>query len=420
MQQIFPWQPQPQPQLPLAGGWGHSHRRLVHWLEKETAAEGIFFLPNVRFFVDFRRGDFFVDASTRARLSVSVADLLRRRLQSSASCADFLDEAEAVLTSHLAAVDNSSNSNSSVFERGALMSPSSSSLVQIHKVMTEIEEIGWGQIASISPDFSALTLAGGATVRLATWEATMPFAAETTEVLRFVPEPGREDRPSFLRQIAKRQFELQEQMTALHSEVRTLGMNPATDLRGGCLRIPLPSDSFRNASLVVTLDWRAPRAIPSQMNVLGPAEIAATVRATMNKNLLAGCWVSSRSLAENLQALLGIDRWLVSREPVSATLASTNPGALASSSSRETHENAQECGICYGPPDDDHTNNGLGGLDLFCSNHQQCARAFHRSCLIEALRSSAGARQALDALHGQCPYCGTTLTVVLLQQQQQQ
>ena len=78
-----------------------------------------------------------------------------------------------------------------------------------------------------------------------------------------------------------------------------------------------------------------------------------------------------------------------------------------------------ECGICYsvdspegGEGGGSMHPNGDGGLttDVICSN-ENCARLYHRSCLVGWLQAVPSSRTSFGTIFGACPYCSESISV---------
>ncbi|KAJ2277056.1 hypothetical protein EV176_002216 [Coemansia sp. RSA 451] len=63
-----------------------------------------------------------------------------------------------------------------------------------------------------------------------------------------------------------------------------------------------------------------------------------------------------------------------------------------------------ECGVCFAFVCEKET------ADQVCAN-DVCAQPFHRTCLVQWLKSKEDTRQSFTTLFGKCPYCGGNITV---------
>ena len=77
---------------------------------------------------------------------------------------------------------------------------------------------------------------------------------------------------------------------------------------------------------------------------------------------------------------------------------------LAAGIKARAEEFATECGVCYAYD--------LEGEipDRVC-DEPRCGRAFHHGCLYEWMRGLPSVRQSFGTLFGECPYCGTAMTI---------
>jgi E3 ubiquitin-protein ligase FANCL len=170
------------------------------------------------------------------------------------------------------------------------------------------------------------------------------------------------------------------------------------DIDGNCWVLeperPLRSDVYRriaigkHSSLRIELDPRAPtRAVP-ECRFLGSEAAVGPLRALLNENMRA--WVTSGHVSPraNLEAVLG-----VTLPPRPAQLA----GGLL-------EDMGLECGICYAYRLEDRV------PEVAC-DRVECARPYHRGCLVEWLRALPDTRQSFDTLFGTCPYCEHHISV---------
>jgi E3 ubiquitin-protein ligase FANCL len=71
-------------------------------------------------------------------------------------------------------------------------------------------------------------------------------------------------------------------------------------------------------------------------------------------------------------------------------------------------EVVQECGICYVFRLVAPETKTAELPDELCAN---CARPFHRSCIIGWLRALPSTKRSFKLMVGECPYCGENITV---------
>lgn len=157
---------------------------------------------------------------------------------------------------------------------------------------------------------------------------------------------------------------------------------------------PLRSDVYRriaigrHSSLRVELDARAPtRAVP-ECRFLGSEAAVGPLRARLNENMSA--WVPTGDVLPrvNLEAVLAL-----SLPPPPAKLAEG-----------ETQDTGLECGICYAYRLEDRV------PEVAC-DRIECARPYHRVCLVEWLKALPDTRQSFETLFGACPYCEKHISV---------
>lgn len=137
-----------------------------------------------------------------------------------------------------------------------------------------------------------------------------------------------------------------------------------------------------HAALVFRVDPRQPRALPQDLQFMGPAAVVDPLRSRLNKRLRG--WSTARTPRANLEALLEL----------------TFPSPQESAK----EDFAAECGICYAYKLGEHV------PDAFCDN-PQCRRAYHASCLYEWLHALPTSKISFETLFGDCPYCGQVLSV---------
>lgn len=161
---------------------------------------------------------------------------------------------------------------------------------------------------------------------------------------------------------------------------------------------PLRSDVHRriaigrHASLRIELDARAPmRAVPD-CRFLGSEAAVAPLRARLNENMRD--WVTSGDLLPraNLEAVLGLR---LPRAP---------EREVGDGEGATEMELGLECGICYAYRLDDKV------PEVAC-DRAECARPYHRPCIVEWLKTLPDTRQSFETLFGACPYCEQHISV---------
>lgn len=157
---------------------------------------------------------------------------------------------------------------------------------------------------------------------------------------------------------------------------------------------PLRSELYRriaigkHSSLRIELDARAPtRAVP-ECRFLGSEAAVGPLRAKLNENMSA--WVPSGDVMPrlNLEAVLGLSL----------------PPPLTKAGDGETQDTGLECGICYAYRLEDRV------PEVAC-DRIECARPYHRACLVEWLKALPNTRKSFDTLFGTCPYCEHHISV---------
>jgi E3 ubiquitin-protein ligase FANCL len=150
-----------------------------------------------------------------------------------------------------------------------------------------------------------------------------------------------------------------------------------------------------------TIDPRHPLNIPISCQFLGPETCVNPVKERFHKNLSQkwetkmGSKMDPSLLRRNLIQCLEIDNL---PSPQSKVVDVSNI--------------QMECSICYSFNLQTTENGENVSLipDKICDN-VKCAKAFHRLCLYEWLRSIPVTKQSFDTLFGQCPYCSSLINV---------
>lgn len=311
-------------------------------------------------------------------------EVLRLRLAQSSSIASFLHEFRAYVLRVLpvaAAADP------------ALLLSSSSRQVTSYfaDIVREIDALGWENVTFIDADMSllVLTVADKASrkhefrMKIPQGYPNVPPAVTTslpTEMkLRWSVHTG------CLSSIVRQFQDVLEEYDGLWSELaefdrRAWVLEPTEDLWSGTMRrVAITA----NTSIQVILDAAHPRALP-ECHLLGPDHTVAPLRARFNAS--ASKWNSKKLVIENLELILGMT--FMSPEEV------------------DLESFSVECGICYSYKLD-------GKIPEKVCDDRRCGRPFHQSCLVEWIRALPETRQSFDTLFGECPYCGTAMTVKL-------
>lgn len=169
---------------------------------------------------------------------------------------------------------------------------------------------------------------------------------------------------------------------------------------------PLRSDVYRrialgrHASLRIALDPRAPtRAVP-ECRFLGAESVVAPLRAKLNERM--GMWDASGKVLPraNLECVLD----LTLPPPLAIENAEQRDGSALVVASSQQDDMAMECGICYSYRLDDRV------PEVAC-DRAECARPYHRTCLVEWLKALPDTKQSFETLFGACPYCEHHISV---------
>eukprot|EP00912_Choanoflagellata_sp_UC4_P001628 UC4_evm1s1043 len=130
-----------------------------------------------------------------------------------------------------------------------------------------------------------------------------------------------------------------------------------------------------NVSITVDVDPRRPNSLPN-IRFLGPKSSVAIFR----ENLRSRChiWDQSCNIIEN------IENTLLHKLPTKEEKCNV--------------EDNIECSICYSYMLDDEV------PEVICPQ-ENCAVSFHRSCLLEYIRTMPDHRSSYQTVFGNCPYC---------------
>ncbi len=154
---------------------------------------------------------------------------------------------------------------------------------------------------------------------------------------------------------------------------------------------PTRAQTFRRvavdsrSSLRIELDPRSPVVAFPTVRFLGAAAAVAPMRKHLNERV--HLWDASGNTLPiaNIQRVLDIE---LPAPPKKSALA----------------DSEVECGICYTYRLDDAV------PDVAC-DRPECAKPYHRQCLVEWLRALPDTRQSFDTLMGACVYCEHPITV---------
>lgn len=139
-----------------------------------------------------------------------------------------------------------------------------------------------------------------------------------------------------------------------------------------------------SASVQVTVDPKHPHSLP-EIKFLGSDKATNPLRENMTTNL--ALWNENDSLLKNVSTVLDV--------------------TFPSPSDSRKEDFSADCGICYS------YRLGMEIPEEVC-NDSRCGQPFHQTCLIEWLRGLPACRQSFNTIFGECPYCGTPITVKML------
>eukprot|EP00873_Tetraselmis_striata_P003580 jgi/Tetstr1/423844/TSEL_014470.t1 len=305
-----------------------------------------------------------------------------RRLNSAPSVAAFFQELQAILQRQ-------------VGERASRGLPDPA---YYRTLLKHIQELGWTAVKKVSGDLRTVTLKvldEGARMHLVSCtlgpeypERPPATEADLPKQLELRWEAGERSLAGIHRQYAAavegwqdlwdRLEDLDRHCRVLEPEApRHCDLHRRVALGGFC-------------SLSITLDADAPRARPD-VRFLGSETMVAPLRARWAAAAPTG-WQPYTLPRLNLEALLQVEL--------------PAPGGEA------VEELTAACGICYSYLQDDGGGDGPQGPSIHCGN-APCGRPYHRTCLIEWLRSAGDSRQSFNILFGECVYCSHSLSVKL-------
>ncbi|XP_061197369.1 E3 ubiquitin-protein ligase FANCL-like [Saccostrea echinata] len=136
-----------------------------------------------------------------------------------------------------------------------------------------------------------------------------------------------------------------------------------------------------SASVQIAVDPKHPCTLP-EIKFMGSNQATNPLRENMTSNL--HLWNENDSILTNLSTVLNV--------------------AFPSPSDSKKEDFSADCGICYS------YRLGMEIPEEVC-NDSRCGQPFHQTCLIEWLRGLPSCRQSFNTIFGECPYCGTPITV---------
>ena len=277
------------------------------------------------------------------------------------------------------------------------------------RLLQDLQEVGWEHVGELHPDLNQVTLeipdcAGRAHEIIVKIPPNFPSQAPTCRHELPVPSsfiPRWSPASSSLHTLYQQFADLLEQFQGFWAVMDDLDANcvvlePARPRRNDRRRRIMLQ---RYCSLVVEIDPASPTAIP-HCRFLGSESLVSTYRDRLNLGIRA--WDASVSVVENLGNVLQMD-WKTLREGEGR-----NCGGGGGGSGVDGDEAGDlECGICY-----NYRIDGDRVPDFVCEN-QLCSKQYHRSCLVEWLKTLPGTRQNFNTYFWECPYCSQALSVNL-------
>lgn len=141
------------------------------------------------------------------------------------------------------------------------------------------------------------------------------------------------------------------------------------------------------SSLRIEFDARSPVSAFPTVRFLGSAAAVVPLRARLNEHV--HLWDSSGNT--------------LPRENLSTVLDLTFPAPKKAAENAEDNTE-DECGICYAYRHE-------GKVPDVACDRLECAKSYHRACLVEWLRALPDTRQSFDTLMGACVYCEQPISV---------
>ncbi|XP_068344682.1 uncharacterized protein [Pyrus communis] len=264
-------------------------------------------------------------------------------------------------------------------------------------VYSEIEEVGWENLARFSGDLTSLSfriIDGKGRVHVMeiqldkTHPKCPPSISADVPYLFNLKWSSNSRLKDVVRQFKKHLENLQAFWSTLDDIDRLLWVvdpkqaSPAVSYR----QIIIGND----CCITLFINSVDPRSLP-ECRFIGSGPFVNTLRNRWRRN--SKRWIKDEPFLENLECLLETQ--------------------LPMPPDVEKNDQQVECGICYAqslPIDDElRDKNGIG-TDCTCDN-TSCNKAFHSICLVDWLRSITTTRQSFDVLFGSCPYCSEPVAV---------
>ncbi|XP_024533515.1 E3 ubiquitin-protein ligase FANCL-like [Selaginella moellendorffii] len=259
------------------------------------------------------------------------------------------------------------------------------------QLYTQIDEMGWENIAYISDDFSKLWLRViDSADRMHTLRLSFSpdFPLSQPSITADLPSSWSVEWTSRagLRD-ALSQFQLavdsyQDFWNVMDDIVKRAWVHEPVQLSRADIsrRIYLGG----HCSVSIKINPATPRSLP-ECTFFGPGTVVSPLRQRLIGSSMI--WTEDKNLLDNLETVLQV--------PIPPPPETHQLGGLST-----------ECGICYAYklPDED-------GIPDHVCNNPSCGQAFHTICLADWLPLLPTTIQSFNVLHGTCPYCSHTLAV---------
>ncbi|KAM1048398.1 hypothetical protein ACFX15_027041 [Malus domestica] len=263
-------------------------------------------------------------------------------------------------------------------------------------VYSEIEEVGWENLARFSGDLTSLSfriIDGKGRVHFMEIQLDKshpncpPSLSADVPYLFNLKWSSNSRMKDVVRQFKKHLENLQAFWSTLDDIDRSLWVvdpkqaSPAVSYR----QIIIGND----CCITLFINSVDPRSLP-ECRFIGSGPFVNTLRNKWRRN--SKRWIKDKPFLENLECLLETQ--------------------LPMPPDVEKNDQQVECGICYAQslPIDDELRDSGTGTDYTCDN-TSCNKAFHSICLVDWLRSITTTRQSFDVLFGSCPYCSEPVAV---------
>ena len=249
------------------------------------------------------------------------------------------------------------------------------------RILDEIREIGWDFVTKVDPTLSFFEVAlpdeKGRKVEIR-FDVTPAFPRTPPKVTGNLPmEVAFEWNPqtSRLVHIVEKFREITPSFDRLWEELERIDkegyvIEPREPSLSCCMRRIVLTNQVQ---IQIEVNPRKPLSVP-KISFLGAEVASREMRETFDRNVRQ--WDYHASLKENLERALEIE--------------------LPKPEADEFKETDFECGICY------LERFGSELPEIVCG---KCSKRFHRTCLIDWLRTKPDAEQSFQVVFGPCPYC---------------